>query len=193
MSQPRFRKFRCDGLLSSEDFETALVSPELLSPLLNHRLLSEQTFTLVCYVREQASYLESLFFEMLNHGMAVEASRFFAKWSWNMGGSSMRIGVSASITTPCIIVNGRQALSRALALFLQLRGRGVELPEILAEFPKYRCSHLSPQIRSALADRFAGATAVCRRYTVFVEKLWIYPPRCLLTRLPLKNCSHCKP
>ena len=53
-----------------------LGSPERLSPLLNHPLLSKHIFTLVAYVREQGSYVESLFLEMLKHGMAMEASRF---------------------------------------------------------------------------------------------------------------------
>lgn len=68
--------FPGDAILSSEDFESVLGSPVRLSPLLNHRLLTKHTFTLAIYLRDQASYLESLFFEMLNHGMAVEASRF---------------------------------------------------------------------------------------------------------------------
>jgi hypothetical protein len=68
--------FPGDAILSSEDFETVLSSPIRLHPLLHHPLLSKHTFTLVFYVREQASYLESLFFEMLVHGMAAEASRF---------------------------------------------------------------------------------------------------------------------
>jgi hypothetical protein len=68
--------FPGDAIISSEDFESVLGSPLRLTPLLNHELLSNHTFTLVFYLRDQASYLESLFFEMLNHGMAVEASRF---------------------------------------------------------------------------------------------------------------------
>ena len=67
--------FPGDAILSSEDFESVLGSPERLIPLLSHELLSKHTFTLMFYLRDQASYLESLFFEMLHHGMAVEASR----------------------------------------------------------------------------------------------------------------------
>src|SRR5205807_1857279 len=57
--------FPGDAILSSEDFETILGVPDRFLPLLEHPLLKEHAFTIVLWVRDQASYLESLFFEML--------------------------------------------------------------------------------------------------------------------------------
>jgi hypothetical protein len=68
--------FPGDAILSSEDFETILGTPVRFLPLLNHPLLKEHAFTIAFWVRDQASYLESLFFQMLNHRMAEEAARF---------------------------------------------------------------------------------------------------------------------
>jgi hypothetical protein len=68
--------FPGDAILSSEDFESILGTPLAFVPLLKHPLLKEHSFTIVFWVRDQASYLESLFFEMLKHRMAEEASRF---------------------------------------------------------------------------------------------------------------------
>src|SRR5438477_7032289 len=61
--------FPGDAILSSEDFETILGVPDRFLPLLEHPLLKEHAFTIVLWVRDQASYLESLFFEMLGHRM----------------------------------------------------------------------------------------------------------------------------
>jgi hypothetical protein len=70
--------FPGDSVLSSEGFESLLGAPARLAPLLEHRLLRGHAFTLVLWAREQASYVESLFFQMLRHGMAVDAADFCA-------------------------------------------------------------------------------------------------------------------
>jgi|GEM_PF-4905797 len=68
--------FPGDAILSSEDFESILGAPVRFLPLLEHPLLKEHAFTIVFWVRDQASYLESLFFQMLYHRMAEEVARF---------------------------------------------------------------------------------------------------------------------
>ena len=68
--------FSGDAILSSEDFEGILGTPSRFLPLLKHSLLKDHSFTIVLWVRDQASYLESLFFEMLHHRMAEEGDRF---------------------------------------------------------------------------------------------------------------------
>lgn len=68
--------FPGDAILSSEDFESILGIPSRFVPLLEHPLLKDHAFTIVFWVRDQATYLESLFFEMLHHRMAEEATRF---------------------------------------------------------------------------------------------------------------------
>ncbi|MBV8614529.1 MAG: hypothetical protein JOY66_12280 [Acetobacteraceae bacterium] len=70
--------FPGDAVLSSEGFESMLGVPARLAPLLEHRLLRDHAFTIVLWVREQASYIESLFFQMLRHGMAEDAVGFCA-------------------------------------------------------------------------------------------------------------------
>jgi hypothetical protein len=66
--------FPGDAILTSEDFESVLGQPERLAPLLRHPALRGHAFTIVFYVREQAAYLESLFLEMLQHGLADPAA-----------------------------------------------------------------------------------------------------------------------
>jgi hypothetical protein len=68
--------FPGDAVVSSEDFESILGTPERFLPLFKHPLLKGHAFTIVFWVRDQASYLESLFFEMLHHRMAQDALRF---------------------------------------------------------------------------------------------------------------------
>jgi len=68
--------FPGDAIISSEDFESILGTPARFMPMLKHPLLKGHAFTIVFWVRDQASYLESLFFEMLRHRMAQEAVRF---------------------------------------------------------------------------------------------------------------------
>ncbi|HTT79995.1 MAG TPA: hypothetical protein VMF86_09985 [Stellaceae bacterium] len=67
--------FQGDAVLSSEDFESILSAPSRFAPLLEHRLLRHHTFTILFWVREQASYFESLFFEMLHHRLADDPAQ----------------------------------------------------------------------------------------------------------------------
>lgn len=59
--------FPGDAILSSEDFESMLGEPDRLTPLIEHNLLRNHAITILFYVRNQASYIESLFFELLKH------------------------------------------------------------------------------------------------------------------------------
>lgn len=68
--------FDGDAIVSSEGFGTLLAAPDGLAPLLRHPALGGHDLTLLLYLRDQASFSESLFFEMLKHGMAEEAARF---------------------------------------------------------------------------------------------------------------------
>jgi hypothetical protein len=67
--------FPGDAILSSEDFESVLGTPARLTTLIKHPLLKNHAFTVLFWAREQASYFESLFFEMLRYRMAQEAER----------------------------------------------------------------------------------------------------------------------
>ncbi len=64
--------FDGDVLLSSEDFETLINEPARFAPLRLHPIFREHEFTLIIYLRNQSSYLESLYLEMLKHGIAQE-------------------------------------------------------------------------------------------------------------------------
>ena len=66
--------FPGDAVLSSEGLESLLGEPARLAPLLGHPLLRGHAFTLVLWAREQASYFESLFFELLRHRLAADAA-----------------------------------------------------------------------------------------------------------------------
>jgi hypothetical protein len=223
--------FPGDVILSSEDFETILGSPERLSPLLNHQLLSKHSFTLVFYVREQASYLESLFFEMLKYGMAMEASRFcemalehgqvwYEDWAFCFDYHALH-AVLADLPAKIVMrpyaqldnggviadflaftglavdvphwratqrFNARQALSEALALFLQHRlCQGVELREILSELLEDRFSHLSPQIRAALANRFAKGNRRVAQAFGFRPEALVIPSDVPFAAVPLEE------
>jgi hypothetical protein len=68
--------FSGDAILSSEDLESILATPERLLPLLRHPALADHVVTILFYVRDQATYAESLFFEMLRHGLAQDVRRF---------------------------------------------------------------------------------------------------------------------
>ena len=96
--------FPGDAIISSEDFETILGTPARFMPMLKHPLLKEHAFTIVFWVRDQASYLESLFFEMLRHRMAQEAARFcelalafgqirHEDWTFHFDYASVRAGL----------------------------------------------------------------------------------------------------
>ncbi|MGA3118337.1 MAG: VCBS repeat-containing protein [Syntrophobacteraceae bacterium] len=54
-------QFDGDVILSSEDFESIIDEPERFAPLWRHPALREHEFTVLIYVRNQSSYLESLF------------------------------------------------------------------------------------------------------------------------------------
>ncbi|UJH74108.1 hypothetical protein L0U95_04080 [Burkholderia cenocepacia] len=66
--------FDGDVVLSSEDFESSLTRPERWGPLL--RMAERCNFepVAIIYLRNQASYLESLYLEMLKHGFGEEFS-----------------------------------------------------------------------------------------------------------------------
>jgi hypothetical protein len=65
-------EFDGDVMLSSEDFEALLDEPGRFDPLRLHPALREREFTLLIYLRNQSSYLESLFLELLDHGIGDE-------------------------------------------------------------------------------------------------------------------------
>ena len=99
--------FPGDALISSEDFESILGDPDRLRPLLEHPALRERAVTLVVYVREQAAYAESLYAEMLKHGMDWDARRFcdalladgevrFRDWVFHFDYAAMRARVLAA-------------------------------------------------------------------------------------------------
>ena len=68
--------FEGDVILSSEDFESLIGDPERLSPLRHHPAFRECEFTVVIYVRNQSSYLESLFADLISQGEGVEFMHF---------------------------------------------------------------------------------------------------------------------
>lgn len=70
--------FPGDAIVSSEDFESLLVAPERLAPLLLHPALRDHAFTLLIYLRDQASYVESLFAELLQHGVGIPPAELCA-------------------------------------------------------------------------------------------------------------------
>jgi hypothetical protein len=64
--------FDGDVLLSSEDFESCLDRLWQLEPLLRHPKLQPFRCVLVIYLRDQISYAESLYLELLIHGLGDE-------------------------------------------------------------------------------------------------------------------------
>ncbi len=73
------RQFNGDVLLSCEDFEALINEPENFAPLRLHPIFREYDFTLIIYVRNQSSYLESLYLELLKHGIGEEFALFAQK------------------------------------------------------------------------------------------------------------------
>jgi hypothetical protein len=69
-------QFDGDAILSSEDFESVMDDPDRLAPLQQHPALRDREFIFVVYVRNQAAYIESLFLELIHHGMGDEFTRF---------------------------------------------------------------------------------------------------------------------
>jgi hypothetical protein len=66
------RNFSGDILLSSEDFEGSLGRPDAFAPLVRFAISTQREPVLIIYVRNQISYLESLYCEMLGHGFGEE-------------------------------------------------------------------------------------------------------------------------
>jgi hypothetical protein len=64
--------FSSDILLSSEDFESSFDSAGSFEPLVRYAISTQRELVLIIYVRNQVSYLESLYCEMLRHGFAEE-------------------------------------------------------------------------------------------------------------------------
>ncbi len=67
-----------DAILSAEDFESILHTPERLASLREHPALRDRDFVLLFYMRDQVSYLESLYLEMLRHGVGATLEEFAA-------------------------------------------------------------------------------------------------------------------
>jgi hypothetical protein len=66
------REFDGRVLLSSEDFESCLSRPKKLRPIVELAAELKRELFLVIYVRDQPSYLASLYFELLKHGFDKE-------------------------------------------------------------------------------------------------------------------------
>lgn len=68
--------FDGDVVLSSEDFETLLVTPDGLKPLAELAAAGGRILTPILYVRHQADYLESLYYQCLKAGFAEAYAGF---------------------------------------------------------------------------------------------------------------------
>jgi hypothetical protein len=64
--------FSGDVLLSSEGFESSLGNPGAFSPLVQYATSTQRKIVIILYVRNQISYLESLYCELLAHGLGEE-------------------------------------------------------------------------------------------------------------------------
>jgi hypothetical protein len=71
--------FTGDVVLSSEDFESLLVTPDGLRPLAELAAAGGRTLTPILYVRHQADYLESLYYQCLKAGFAEEYAGFVSE------------------------------------------------------------------------------------------------------------------
>jgi hypothetical protein len=178
--------FSGDAILSSEDFESILGTPLRFLPLLKHPSLKDHRFTIVLWVRDQASYLESLYFEMLRHRMVEEGDRFCRRalahgqirhedWTFHLDYKTINAGLiqlPAQIAMrPYARLAGGSIVSDFLA-FAHLDGnldvaeeetrmnvRG-SLAEALLLFYRHRLGKdTSASIESALAQLFNGKTA----------------------------------
>jgi hypothetical protein len=67
-----------DAVVSAEDFESIIDVPARFAPLRNHPAVRDHQFALVVYVRNQVAYLESLYLEMLHHGVGAGLVEFAA-------------------------------------------------------------------------------------------------------------------
>jgi hypothetical protein len=68
--------FSGDAILSSEDFESCLGDAGRLLPLTENEALRGKDIIFLIHIRDQVSYAESLFFQMIQHGMPYEAKSF---------------------------------------------------------------------------------------------------------------------
>ena len=68
--------FDGDVALSSEDFEGLLTTPGGLAPLADLAAAGGRALVLILYVRHQADYLESLYYQCLKAGLRVEFAQF---------------------------------------------------------------------------------------------------------------------
>jgi hypothetical protein len=69
-------QFGGDAIVSSEDFESVLDMPERFAPVFEHPVLRNYDIVLMFYVRNQISYLESLFLQLLGSGIGEEFAVF---------------------------------------------------------------------------------------------------------------------
>ena len=122
--------FDGDAILSSEDFESVLGSPERLRALTRHGALGGRDAILVIYVRDQAEYCESLFLEMMRHGMARDTGRFcddvlsagafrFEDWVFHFDYDALcrrilRAGVARLVVRPYGALRGGSAVADLL-------------------------------------------------------------------------------
>jgi hypothetical protein len=178
--------FSGDAILSSEDFESVLGRPQALLPLLKHRLLKNRRFTIVLWLRDQASYLESLYLEMLRHRMADEGRLFCRRalaqgqiqhedWTFHLDyrtiGDGLRRLPAHVAMRPYAQLAGGSIVSDFLAFAqldadLAITGTGTRmnlrssLDEALSLFYSLRCGEETPaSVKSALAQSFNGKTA----------------------------------
>ena len=63
--------FDGDAILSSEDFESVLHRPQALAPLLDPLRRRGREICVVVYLREPVGYRESLYVELIEHGLDV--------------------------------------------------------------------------------------------------------------------------
>jgi hypothetical protein len=169
--------FPGDAILSSEDFESILGTPIRFVPLLEHPLLKAHAFTIVFWVRDQASYLESLFFEMLHHRMAEEGARFceaalaygqvrHEDWTFHTDYDSIRTGLLGLRAKIAVRPYARVIGGSTVIDCLTYAGLGCNAAESeeransrgsLAEALSLFCQH---RLGKALADRVAPYEAL---------------------------------
>jgi hypothetical protein len=162
--------FPGDAILSSEDFESILGTPIRFVPLLEHPLLKDHAFTIVFWVRDQASYLESLFFEMLHHRMAEEGARFceaalafgqvrHEDWTFHTDYNSIRVGLlglraKIAVRPYARVIGGSTVIDCLTYTGLGCNAAGSEeranSRQSLAEALSLFCQH---RLGKALADR----------------------------------------
>ena len=63
-----------NAIISSEDFESILRRPDLVGRLAHHPRLRGHRVVLVIYLREQCSYVQSLFLQLTRNGLAQDAA-----------------------------------------------------------------------------------------------------------------------